>query len=202
MKYGKILLLCGFFITSNVFAAPVTEGVDYVKVKPLVSATNPPGTIDVKEFFSFTCIHCKDIEPLIETNIARNKKIYLERIQVAWDAKTSQLAKLNATYQMMGLNKLYGPTFAAIFSNQDLTDNKILTTFLKANQVDVNKFMSNYNSFDVSVAPGKYKSLMTAYNIDGTPTFVVADKYVLKPATPDRLIEVIQYLIKQQKVKP
>lgn len=199
----KILLALGsILLTINVYAAtPVVEGTDYTVAPKVIKTTTPNHKVNVKEFFSFTCIHCKDVEPLVEASIANDPHVYLERIQVPWDPKTSELAKLNATYQMLGLNKLYTPTFNAIFAEQDLTNTKTLTSFLKQNNVDVKSFMSTYNSFDVSTAPGRYKNLMQAYSVDGTPTFVVADKFILKPAQPARIIEVLQYLIKQQKVK-
>lgn len=198
----KILLALGSMLLSiNIYATPVTQGVDYEIATNQAPSTAPVGKIDIKEFFSFTCIHCKDVEPLVEAKITNNKKVYLERIQVPWDAKTTELAKLNATYQMLNLEKLYTPTFTAIFAGQDLTDPKILTAFLKQNKVDVKAFMTTYDSFDISTAAGRYKNLMTTYNVSGTPTFVVANKYILKPAQPARIIEVLQYLIKQQKVK-
>lgn len=198
----KILLTLGsLLLTINVYATPVVQGVDYTIATNPVPSTVPAGKIDIKEFFSFTCIHCKDVEPLVEASITNNKKVSLERIQVPWDPKTTELAKLNATYQMLNLERLYTPTFNAIFAGQDLTDPKVLTAFLKQNKVNVKSFMNTYNSFDISTAAGRYKNLMTAYKVEGTPTFVVANKYILKPAQPARIIEVLQYLIKQQKVK-
>lgn len=198
----KILLtLSGIILALNVFANPVVQGVDYT------IATNSPiemmnsQKINIKEFFSFTCIHCKDIEPLMETSILTDKRVNLERIQVPWNASTINLGKINATYQIMGLNRLYTPTFNAIFAGQDLSKPQELTKFLQQNKVDVAKFMTLYNSFTVNSAIGRYKNLMKVYNVEGTPTFIVADKYILKPATPNRAVEVLQYLINQQKVK-
>lgn len=198
----KILFaLGGLLCAINVYATPVVQGVDYVIATSPMKTVTPKGKINVKEFFSFTCIHCKDVEPLMEASVVKNKKVYLERIQVPWDATTTSLAKLNATYQMMNLDRMYTPTFNAVFAGQDLTKSDGLTSFLKQNKIDVTKFMANYNSFAVSMAAGKYKDLMKAYSVDGTPTFVVADKYILKPAQPARIVEVLQYLISQQKVK-
>lgn len=195
----KFILLSLLSLTTYLYASPVKEGVDYTIATNVVPITPLKGRVNIKEFFSFTCIHCKDVEPLLEATIAKNKRVNLEKIQVPWDDKTTSLAKLNATYVLMNLNRLYAPTFDAIFSGLDLTDNKVLTGFLVRNKVDVTKFMANYNSFDVSMVPGKYKNLMQQYNVTGTPTFVVDNKYILKPAVPQRIIEVLQYLIKQEK---
>jgi protein dithiol oxidoreductase (disulfide-forming) len=194
-----LLVLSGLFLAFNVAAAPVFQGVDYVIATNASSTIVKKKKINVKEFFSFTCIHCKDIEPLIEANILPNKNVDLERIQVPWNASTTNLAKINATYQMMGLNRLYTPTFNAVFTGQDLSKPQELTKFLQQNKVDVAKFMALYNSFTINSTVGRYKDLMKSYNIEGTPTFIVADKYILKPATPARAVEVLQYLINQKR---
>lgn len=196
-----LLILSGIILALNVFATPIVDGVDYTIATNSTSTISNSQKIDIKEFFSFTCIHCKDIEPLMKTSIMKDKRINLERIQVPWNASTINLAKINATYQIMGLDRLYTPTFNAVFAGQDLSKPQELTKFLQQNKVDVTKFMALYNSFTVNSAVGRYKDLMKSYNIEGTPTFVVADKYILKPATPNRVVEVLQYLINQQKVK-
>jgi protein dithiol oxidoreductase (disulfide-forming) len=185
---------CIFFMM-NVFAQPVVQGVDYTIVDSPSISKNSGKKINIKEFFSFTCIHCKDVEPLIEASVIKNKKVDLERIQVPWDAMTTSLAKLNATYQALHLDQLYKPTFDAVFANKNLNDPKVLGEFLKSNNVDQKRFMATYNSFTISTDIAKYKALMKTYNVDGTPTFVVANKYVLKPAQPARIVEVLNYLI-------
>jgi thiol:disulfide interchange protein DsbA len=82
-----------------------------------------------------------------------------------------------------------------------------LQAFLNANKkiVDPSKFMATYNSFAISTKPQEYAQYTQAYNITGTPTFVVANKYMTKPAQPAQLIQVIQALVdkakKEQKIK-
>ena len=53
-----------FFMLANAAVVPV-EGVDYTVIPNanLAKITkNKSGKVNVKEFFSFTCIHCKDVE--------------------------------------------------------------------------------------------------------------------------------------------
>ena len=61
--------------------------------------------------------------------------------------------------------------------------------------------MGLYNSFDINqkVALDKQLTSDVRYNITGTPTIIVADKYIIKPALPKRLIEVLDYLVKISK---
>ncbi|MBY0378932.1 MAG: thiol:disulfide interchange protein DsbA/DsbL [Burkholderiales bacterium] len=203
------LLLSGLFFIISVFATskasiPIKEGVDYtvIATSPITkNAKNQP--VNVKEFFAFACIHCKDLEPLLETYMKTNaKKVNLEKIHAVWgeDPTMQGLAKLNATLQMLKLNQLYQPVFNAIFARQNLTDRIVLKSFLATNKLkpaDIDKFFAVYDSFDVNAMVGKYKTmtLNPVYGINGTPTIIVADKYILKPAQAPRLIEVINTLV-------
>lgn len=205
----KILLgLVGFLMVTSSFAvSTIKEGVDYTVIPSVAKPTAKPKKVNVKEFFSFTCIHCKDVEPLIDNYVASNKNIELDKIHVIWGNDQSMVAdaKLNATVQLLQLNKLYVPIFNAIFSGQKFNDMDTLKKFLASNGLNkdqISKFMDAYNSFDVSSTIGRYKT-MTAdpvYDLKGTPTFIVADKYIVSPAQPPRLIEVIKELVAMQGV--
>ena len=202
----KILLGCiSFLFMAAAFASSAPqEGVDYAVIPQAINKvkTKPSKTVNVKEFFSFTCIHCKDVEPLIEAFVSSRKVVELEKIQAVWgdDLNMRSFAKLNATIQIMKLNRLYIPAFDAVFSRQNINDPEILKTFLKSNGLNndqIGKFMNMYNSFDVSIIVAKYKTMTEdpKYNITGTPTFIVADKYIISPALPARLVEVVNALV-------
>jgi thiol:disulfide interchange protein DsbA len=192
-------LLLNQAIAATPATAPIVEGTDYTVITtPVPKTPEPKGHVNVKEFFSFSCIHCKDIEPLVATTLLPDKKVDLNRIHIVWNPPTPGYAKLNATIQILKLDKLYTPTFNAIFAQQDLNDPAQLKSFLLKNglsQDQTNKFMSTYDSFTVNSKVSEYKTMMDTYNITGTPTFIVADKYVAKPALPDRLIQVVQQLV-------
>jgi thiol:disulfide interchange protein DsbA len=203
-----MLLVLGSMLTLSVFADNAfkpKEGVDYTVIASAARTTQKKqAKVNVKEFFSFACIHCKDLEPLMQKFLKSNKHAQVEMIHVVWsdDPNMVNLAKLNATLTIMNLNKLYVNVFNAIFANQNLTDAKVLKDFLAKNGLDkkqIDKFFSIYNSFDVAATVGKYKT-MTAdpkYAVNGTPTIVVGDKYILSPAQPDKLIQVTNALVDQ-----
>lgn len=192
-------------LSINVFAnTNIKEGVDYTIINNKIKI-NKNKPINVKEFFSFNCIHCKDLEPLLDNyQINNKKKIELQRIHVVWGDNQImlKLAQLNATISIMGKSKELNPlVFNAIFMQNNLTEISNLKEFLKINKIDENKFMAIYNSFEVNKILAKYKELTgdARYNISGTPTVVVADKYIINPAIPSRLIDVLDYLIKNGK---
>jgi len=201
----KYLLVVMLLLSSGiVYSAPVTikEGVDYTVIQKSVTSKRTRPVL-VREFFSFTCIHCKDLEPMLEQYMARNRtKVNLEKIHVIWnnDPQMKGFAKLSATLQATKLTRLYTPAFNAIFDQQNLANPQLLASFLqqnKLNKAQIDNFFRIYNSFDIDVTLSKYKELTLApiYAINGTPTIIVNEQYIINPAVPSRLIEVLDALV-------
>ena len=208
-KIIALMIMSG--ISTSVFAdIAIKQGVDYdvlsTVTKPLPTKK---GSVNVTEFFSFACIHCSILEPTLDKWYAGEKNVDLNRIQVVWQGNFSGYAKINATIQAMNLGTKFNQQVfdATMNKHQNLEDPAQLQTFLKANTglVDSNKFMTTYNSFAISTKPQEYSQYTQAYNITGTPTFIIGNKYVTKPAQPDKLIQVIQALVtkvkQEQKIK-
>jgi thiol:disulfide interchange protein DsbA len=205
MRKLLLVLLSGMFLNCAYAEKSISikEGVDYIVINTPVSPTpEPAGKINVKEFFSFVCIHCKTLDPLIENTIAVNKNVDFNKIQVVWDENSANLGRLNATLQVLKLHRLYLPIFDAIFARQDLSNLETLKALLTKNGLtakEVAGFMDTYNSFTVSAKVNEYKKLTAVYNITATPTFIVGDHYIVQPAQPERLANVVQELVKQYK---
>ena len=185
---------------ANAASIAIKENIDYTKIsavsKPLDTI---PGKVNVTEFFSFSCIHCSILEPSLSTWYTGNKKINLQRIQVVWESYNTGYAKINATAQLLKLNsKFIQNVFNATINDRaNLEDPAQLKKFLKDNQalVDSKKFMATYNSFAISTKPQEYAQYTQAYNITGTPSFIVGNKYLTKPAQAEKLIQVLQALV-------
>lgn len=188
----------------------IREGVDYT-LTPSVSKALPqkPGKVNVTEFYSYACIHCSILEPALDQWYASSTNVELDRIQVVWENNFTNYAKINATAQMLNLGSAFNQKVfnATMSEHKNLEDPAQLQSFLTANKtsLDPKKFMATYNSFAVSTKPQEYAQFAQAYNITGTPTFVVANKYMTKPAQPAKLIQVLQALVnkvkKEQKIR-
>ncbi|HRG63427.1 MAG TPA: thiol:disulfide interchange protein DsbA/DsbL [Burkholderiales bacterium] len=210
----KILLaILSSAVICHAFAdnIPVKEGTDYTVLSGPISKPLPAkaGKVNVTEFYSYACIHCSILEPTLDKWYAGTKNVDLNRIQVVWENNFSGYAKINATAQALNLGTQFNQQVfnATMTEHKNLEDKTQLQTFLNANKsiVDPKKFMATYNSFAVSTKPQEYAQYTTAYNITGTPTFIVGNKYVTSPAQPEQLIKVIQALVdkvkKEQKIK-
>lgn len=195
-------------------AGPITtgaikEGVDYTIITtPVEVKPEPKGKVNVKEFYGFWCIHCKVTEPYVDQYLVTNSAIDLERIPLVMgnNKDVNGFGKLGAALsnpdlQQLNVNKLYNDVFNATVTDKvstALADSANIPAFLKQNGYtpqQIAKFMSTYNSFAVNAKVAKYKAQALMYNIQATPTFIVADKYLVSPAEPDHAMQVILYLV-------
>lgn len=207
MKKLAFTLLSSIVVTSA-FAKDIQikQGTDYNLVsgvtKPLPAT---PGKVNVTEFYSYACIHCSILEPTLDQWYAGTKNVQLNRIQVVWENNFKGYAKINATAQALNLGTKFNQQVfnATMTERKNLEDPTQLQNFLDANKtiVDPKKFMATYNSFTISTKPQEYAQYTQAYNVTGTPTFIVGNKYVTTPAQPAQLIQVIQALVDKVKTE-
>ncbi len=207
MKKLAFTLLSSIVVTSA-FAKDIQikQGTDYNLVsgvtKPLPAT---PGKVNVTEFYSYACIHCSILEPTLDQWYAGTKNVQLNRIQVVWENNFKGYAKINATAQALNLGTKFNQQVfnATMTERKNLEDPTQLQSFLDANKtiVDPKKFMATYNSFTISTKPQEYAQYTQAYNVTGTPTFIVGNKYVTTPAQPAQLIQVIQALVDKVKTE-
>ncbi|RQO66759.1 disulfide bond formation protein DsbA [Aquitalea sp. FJL05] len=200
----KKWLMMGFLLLSGAASAASELGKDYMLMSKPQPVANPK-KVEVIEFFSYTCIHCFHLDPLISA-WEKKKPSYVDyrREQIVWQKPMEGFARLFATLNVTGsMEKLNSPVFDAVMQKKiNLADPAILSDWLKKQPgVNVSKFMQTYNSFGINSQVARASQITRAYNIEGTPTIVVNGKYALAPATPERLIEVMNDVIAKAKAE-
>ncbi|WP_215778341.1 thiol:disulfide interchange protein DsbA/DsbL [Paludibacterium sp. B53371] len=178
------------------------EGKDYTRLMTPQPVANPK-KVEVIEFFSYTCIHCYDLDVSM-SNWVKTKPSYVDfkRVQIVWGSQFEPFAKLFATMNALNLTeKLHHPVFVAMVEKRiNLGDPAKLTAWLKTQPgVDVNKFMQTYNSFGINAQVASAKQMTQNYAIQGTPTLVVNGKNALQPATPDVLLKHLNEMVAMAK---
>lgn len=197
-KWWAALLL----LVSAVAMADIQPGRDYVELRAPQPSSAPAGKVEVIEFFSYTCIHCYRLEPAVESWAAKlPAHVSFRREQIVWSKEMEPLARLFATQRQMGLlDKLHKPVFDAMMRDkQNLADEKLLTPFLKAQGVDANAFLQTSKSFGMASQVSRAAKMTRDYQVEGTPTFVVAGRYATMAAEPSRLLQVVDELIAKAK---
>ena len=198
----KKLWVALLLLVSAVAMADIQPGRDYVELRAPQPSSAPAGKVEVIEFFSYTCIHCYRLEPAVESWAAKlPAHVSFRREQIVWSKEMEPLARLFATQRQMGLlDKLHKPVFDAMMRDkQNLADEKLLTPFLKAQGVDVNAFLQTSKSFGMASQVSRAAKMTRDYQVEGTPTFVVAGRYATMAAEPARLLQVVDELIAKAK---
>lgn len=200
----KIITIIFIVLPLFVFAAQVNavvkEDVDYKVVSSKVTLPHHNNKINVTEFFSYHCGHCYLLSPYLESWKNSHPNVDFNQIQVVWGNYFTTYAKINATINTMNKPELNNVIFKAVQEdNKNLDDDAILKSVLENNlsKKDYNQFMSIYGSFSTSTKPNEYKNYTENFNVKETPLLIVDNKYLVMPATPDRLVVVLNFVVEK-----
>ena len=167
--------------------------------------TESPGKIEVAEFFWYGCIHCYNLEPLIEPWAAKlAPDVRFRRIPAVFNARWGHDAAIFYSFEALGLvDKLHRPFFDAIHKDRLRTDDPAaLGEWLSNHGVDPKKFEATMKSFGVQSKVKRAAQLSAASQIDGTPALAVQGKFTISAeqgkthegmlANADRLIVAVR----------
>jgi thiol:disulfide interchange protein DsbA len=163
-------------------AMQLVEGRDWGPISP-PQAGDSPGKIEVLEFFSYGCGHCRDFNPLItrwEKKLP--KDISFRRVPVVFGrAAWSSLARLFYTLEATGqLTRLDQAVFDAIHLRKtDLYTEKAVLNWVASQGVDSKAFRDQMNSFAVETRMARGETLARNYKVTGVPLVTVDGRYAV-----------------------
>ena len=193
-------------IALGVTALAATLGVRAQRPEGNFVALNPElpvdtqGKIEVLEFFWYGCIHCYELEPLLETWIKKlPADAQFRRVPAVFNERWAKDAAIFYALEATGnLERLHRPLFDAIHRDALKTDNgTALGQWLIRNGVDTKKFDEVGRSFSVQSKVRRAAQLSAAYRIEGTPAMAVHGRYTVNTglghpamlATVDSLVD-------------
>ena len=157
------------------------DGIDYVRVaRPAPQAG--PG-IEVVEFFSYACPHCKEAEPAVSKwRASLPKDVRFRRVPISfgrpqWEA----LAKLYLTIESTGdLAKIDHEVFSAVHDQKlPLANGKAVKDWAVKRVADPKKFSDTYESFGIQTKVKSAEQMGLDFGISGVPSFGVAGRYLV-----------------------
>jgi thiol:disulfide interchange protein DsbA len=173
---------------------PFTEGQDYMRLPtPVPPAT--PGQIEVIEFFSYTCPHCRNMEPTVREWLARKpENVTFTRIAVAFGANWEPSARAYYAAEALGvLDKMHQSLFDAIHQERrNLNNEDELAKFFAEHGVDPEAFRKAYASFQTETQLRRGNQLAQRYGVRGVPAVIVNGQYDIRSP---RTFEVVDFLI-------
>ena len=176
----------GLSATAAGLALPVglaqaqTAGQDYLVLKKPAPVEAKPPKIEIVEFFSYGCPHCKNFEPLFEAWTKKAPQdVVVRREHVGFSKAFEPLQRLYYALESMGkVDALHTKAFEALQKDRIRLDQEETAADWVAKQgVDRAKFLQAYKSFNTATRIKRVAQLQEAYAVEGTPALGIAGKY-------------------------
>jgi thiol:disulfide interchange protein DsbA len=177
---GLALAACVFLLGAGSASAQLVEGKNYDRIKN-PQPTETGNKIEVIEFFSYGCPHCAELEPYLETWLAKlPPDVAFRRVPVMFQERWVPLAKIYYTLDALGEERKLSPdVFKAIHGqNVALWDDKKFFEWAASKGIDRKKVEDVYNSFAVNGKMSRAKQQAQQFNIQSVPTVVVDGKFI------------------------
>lgn len=193
-----IFVLFAMLMAPLVSAAPeFKEGVEF-KVVQETASSKPV----VTEFFSYVCPHCYSFQPLMSKLEQRVPDLVLKKVPVSFLGREMGPI-LQRAFGAAVLLKVEDQLTPVMFDRihrqkkmpNDLAD--IKAVFI-ANGVAEKDFDGVINSFALNGMIAQYDKLTERFEVHGTPTIIVKDKYELNMSeigSEERFYQVVEYLL-------
>lgn len=180
-KYiSNFFALLALLFSATVFAQSSAQYQTFDK--PFPSET--PNKTEVLEFFSYTCSHCAAINPMVENmkkELPENVKLVL--VPIAFNEAMVPFQKLYFTLEALGKLDLHSEFYTALHKDRmKLFNKEEMASWAESKGVNKDEFLKAFDSFGVSMKTKQASEKQKTYNIDATPTFVVAGKYLTSPS--------------------
>lgn len=201
----NILLAIGLILSATLpVRAQGPAGPGFQVINPPIP-TDLPGKVEVLEFFSYTCIHCANVNPAVKQWLAKAPAdVVFKKIPVVFDQRQEPTAKLYYALEITGdLDRLDEAIFAAVHIQKiHLMTDKAVLDWVTGKGVDPQKFTAAYSSFGVQSKVRRGMSLTQAYKVSSTPLFFVNGRFRVETTEPkdfDRMFRQIDDLIGQSR---
>ena len=179
------------------------EGKDYVRYSPPVPVST--GKIEVLEFFSYGCPHCRAFEPYFE-DWKKKQPVNVEVRQVPsvmGGAKGQLIAKAFYAAERMGvLDKIHSKMFDAIqVEHVPMNTEEQIGDWVKKQGIDEKAFLGEMQSFDVDTQVRKITQMMMAYRITGVPSVTIDGRYLTSGGMAGdfgTMVKVMDYLVDRE----
>jgi len=178
-KFLTSLLL---LISTYAMAAGPQSGEQFDAVAQIIPTDNP-AKIEVMEIFWYGCIHCYQMEPLLNSWVKKlPADVYFKRLPGLPNASWAPMAKAFFAMESLGvLEKLHGPLFDAVHKEKSLdpTNEKAAIDWvaLKSGQ-DKAKVEQAFKSFTTNTNLNRAAQTFRASGATGVPSLVIDGKYI------------------------
>lgn len=156
------------------------EGTDYTLIEPAQPLNNTPGKVEIAEIFSYTCIHCARLDPLVPswkaTLPANVEFVYVPMS----NGSMEQIARgFHAAQALGGFDKTHAAMFKAVTEERRLRtgDAEEVAGLYGELGMDEARMAATMKSFGINAIIARTQKAIVRWAVESTPTIVVAGKY-------------------------
>ncbi len=207
----KRYLLCliaalGVLVLPVAQAADPAEGVNYFKVKsPTLIGESVAGKVEVTEVFNYACIHCFHFQPVVDawSKTPAARKAQLRYLPAAFNPLFAVFARGFFVAEDLGVvEKTHNGVYDLVW-NQHVTVQTIdgLADVYAKLGVDKAEFLKAANSFSNETKSRQSLQLLQRYEVDGTPSVIVAGKYRVtgeSAGSAEKVFDVVNWLVDKE----
>ncbi len=180
------------------------EGTHYALIEPAMRTVNPD-KIEVMEFFWHGCVHCYNMEPMIQSwKKQQADDVDFRPSPAVWNKPMELHAKAYYAAEALGvLPQIHTAMFTAMnVDRQRLGSEAEIRELFEDNGVSEEDFDRAYDSFGVGSQARQAASRARAAKITGTPELMVAGKYRVSgqlAGSQVDMLKVADYLVAKER---
>ena len=201
------VLLATPLVSAQALPEKYQAGKHYFLIEP-AQPTSSGNKVEVIEVFSYGCIHCAHFQPTVDEWKKKMPAGAAFSYMPAFFQPTFALfGRAYYTAEVLGVaEKAHADLFKAIFVEQKpLHSMDDIANWYAQYGVKADDFVKTATSFAVETKVNRANQMVKAYNVDGTPTIVVAGKYRVTGASAegyDKLFDVVNFLVAKELSQP
>lgn len=177
-------------------------GTHYFPVEP-AQPTASGDKVEVIEVFSFACIHCAHFEP----EVAKWKKkmpanAAFSYLPAVFNAQWETFARAYYAGEVLGIaEKAHQDVFDGVHVRRDVRNLEDVAKIYAKHGKTEQQFFDATKSFAVEMKLNRAKQMVPRYQVDGTPTVIVAGKYRITGTSAggqDKVFDVVDFLVAKE----
>ena len=178
----KILLSLLMFLSFSVLAAEPQMGTNFDKTAQAIPTDNK-NKIEVMELFWYGCIHCYQMDPILNEWVKKlPKDVYFKRVPAIPRPEWAPMARAFYAMETLGVSeKLHTSIFDAVHKDKTLNpadEKAILEWVTLKSGLDRKKVEEAFNSFSMNASLNRAAQMFRAAGATGVPSLVIDGKYI------------------------
>jgi len=182
------------------------EGIDYTVLAEPQPTFSPGAGIEVAEVFAYTCSHCANLQPAINTwkpGLASDVRFVY--VPGAFGGVGDNFARAYFTAETTGLaDKTHDAMFRAVLVDRAFKSGSLeeLADWYGLQGADRDTFLSTMNSFAITAKVNRARQFALRTNVQATPTVIINGKYsasMTGDRGPQGLLDTIDWLVAQER---